>query len=155
MFIRTPANGSRVDAAGAWSKLDYICSTARATSAERYEHLSSSDHSPIGCQITAPVNRRIKKTAWRVSKKLSALEIAHILQESAWPLKQMNRDPITKQAMVKVSLEKRPAAGIRRIQKALHDPSVSTEEFKEMVLTASKTDFKSLLHEMHDAQFVN
>ena len=67
----------------------------------------------------------------------------------------MNRDPITKQAMVKISLEKRPAAGIRRIQAALHDPSVSTEEFKEMVLTASKDDFRSLLHEMHDAQFVN
>ena len=67
----------------------------------------------------------------------------------------MNRDPISKQAMVKISLVKRPAAAIKRIKAALNDPRISTQEFKEMVQTASKNNFKSMLEEMRDAQFVN
>ena len=51
MFVRTPARGTRVDANGVWSKLDYVCSTAWTSEAERYEHLSGSDHSPIGCLV--------------------------------------------------------------------------------------------------------
>ena len=54
MFIRTPSNGSRVDANGEWSKLDYICSTALLSTAKRFEHLSQSDHAPIGCDVAAP-----------------------------------------------------------------------------------------------------
>ena len=127
MFIRTPSNGSRVDANGEWSKLDYICSTALLSTAKRFEHLSQSDHAPIGCDVTAPHTQVKKQTAWRVNKNLSAKEVAEILQESAWPLKQMNRDPIMKKAMVKISLKRRKTAVVKRVLAAVNDPAINLE----------------------------
>lgn len=87
MFTRTPWNGSRKDANGNWSKLDYVCSTALMSAAYRLDHLSQSDHAPIGCCVIAPHTIAPKKAVWRVDKRTTPKELALTLHESAWPLK--------------------------------------------------------------------
>ena len=129
MFIRTPWNGSSVDPNGNWSKIDYICSTALASSAEKFDHVSQSDHAPIGCHIAAPHTSKTKKTAWRVDKRLSTKDLALTLLESAWPLKQMNRDPALKQAMIKVTLANKETNVVKRILSAVNDPLISLDQF--------------------------
>ena len=151
MFVRAPHDGSRRDPDGQWSKLDYICSTALTTVAQRFEHSSQSDHAPIGCEVMAPHTLSQKKTAWRINKQLTPKEVGTILQQSAWPKKQMNRDPGLKRAMVKISLGRRQTATVRRILAALDEPTMPLDDFRELVLSATRTDFRVLLDEMRDA----
>ena len=67
----------------------------------------------------------------------------------------MNRDPILKRAMVKVSVGGRQTATTRRILEALDDPAMPLEEFRELILRLTRNDFRILLDEMRDAEFVD
>ena len=155
MFVRTPQSGSRVDANGVWSQIDYICSTALTTTARRFEHLSQSDHAPIGCSIHAPHTRVVRNTTWRIKKSITPREVAEIIQQSAWPLKQMNRDPTLKRAMEKVAVKKQVSMTVKRILAAVNDPNIQGEQFSQLVLAGTRNDFRALLDEMRKAQFVN
>ena len=55
---------------------------------------------------------------------MSPREIAEIIQHSAWPLKQMNRDPTLKKAMEKVAVKKQVSMTVKRILAAVNDPNI-------------------------------
>lgn len=67
----------------------------------------------------------------------------------------MNRDPALKKVMVKVALNKRETNIVKRILRAIDDPLISLERFEELVKTGTRNDFRALLNELRESQFVN
>ena len=67
----------------------------------------------------------------------------------------MNRDPALKKVMVKVALKKRETNIVKRILRAIDDPLISLERFEELVKTGTRNDFRALLNELRESQFVN
>lgn len=69
LSISTHDEGTRFQS-NKWSRLDYLLSNDKIEKAQRFKHVSNSDHSPIGINITAKPEVKESFREWRLTKDI-------------------------------------------------------------------------------------